>query len=95
MSDQSKKTKESFDKLVDSVKPIKQDRVAPYREKLDPIPRQRIADEEHVMEELLSSEDEESSFYSGDELKYIKDGYPPRLIKRLRRGDFAIQEKSA
>jgi len=81
----------SFDQLLGSVKPMKTDKIAPYRQKLDPIPHQSIADEHRVMDELLASSDEETSYASGDELKYIKDGYSPRLIKRLRRGDFAIE----
>lgn len=82
---------ESFDSLFGSVKPMKNDRVMPYQKKIDTIPKQRLADEQHVMDELLASTEEESSFFSGDEIKFIRDGYSPRLIKELRRGDYAIE----
>jgi DNA-nicking Smr family endonuclease len=94
-NDDSKKSNasDSFASMVSSTKILKSDRVAPYRKKIEPIARQRIADDQRVMEELLSSDDEETSFHSGDELKYIRDGYPPRLLKRLRRGDYSIQDE--
>jgi len=82
---------ESFDELFGSVKPIKNDRVDPYQKKLDTTPHQRNANDKFLMDELLNSHDEEASLVSGDEIKYVKSGHSPRLIKQLRRGDFAIQ----
>ncbi len=75
------------------IKPLKQDRVAPYRPTIDPIPRQRLLDDERVMAELLMENDESASFESGDELKFLRGGFSSRLLKRLRRGDFAIQDE--
>ena len=75
------------------VKPLRQDKVAPYRKRLDPTPRQRMLDDQRVMEELLEASDEMVSYESGDELKYLKDGYSSRLLKKLRRGDYAIQDE--
>lgn len=92
MGDNSKKG-DSFDKLVGSVSRMKQDKVKPYRPKLDPIPKQALADNERVMQELLSESDDATSFASGDELKYLRDGYPNKLLRRLRRGDYSIQDE--
>lgn len=89
----SKKGDGSFDDLIDSVRKIPQDRVLPYRPKIKPIPTQRLADDENVMHELLAADDESTSLESGDELKYLRTGYPPRLLKRLRRGEFSIQDE--
>ena len=75
------------------VKVLKQDRVTPYRAPLDATPRQRQLDDQRVLEELLDASDETISFESGDELKFLREGFSPRLIKRLRRGDFAIQDE--
>ncbi len=75
------------------VKPIKQDKIAPYRRPVEPIPRQRMLDDERVMEELLAESDETFSFESGDELKFLRSGYSSRLLKKLRRGDYAIQDE--
>ena len=97
MSDNDKSNKanptESFADLMSSTKRLKSDRVAPYRKKIEPIAHQRIADDQRVMEELLESSDEETNFFSGDELKFLRDGYPPHILKKLRRGDYSIQEE--
>ena len=77
--------------LGDDVKPLKQDRIQPYRRPLPPTPRQRQLDDERVMQELLEVGDESASFESGDELKFLRDGFNPRLLKKLRRGDFSIR----
>lgn len=88
-----KKKDVSFKNSLESVQKMPQDRVTPYRPKLSPTPTQRLADDARVMEELLAESDEASSFHSGDELKYLKQGYPPQLLRRLRRGEFSIQEE--
>jgi len=75
------------------VKPLKQDKVAPYRKPIEPIPRQRILDNKRVMQELLEEDDETISYESGDELKFLRSGYSTRLLKKLRRGDYAIQDE--
>lgn len=75
------------------VKPLKQDKVAPYRKPLEPIPRQRLLDNERVMQELLEESDETASYESGDELKFLRSGFSTRLLKKLRRGDYAIQDE--
>jgi len=79
--------------LNKGIKPLKQDRITPYRKPLDSTPRQRLLDDERVMQELLLESDESASFESGDELKFLRSGHSSRLLKRLRRGDFAIQDE--
>ncbi len=75
------------------VKRLKQDKVAPYRPPLEPTPRQRLLDDARVMQELLEESEETTSFESGDELKFLRSGYSSRLLKKLRRGDYAIQDE--
>ena len=75
------------------VKPLKQDKITPYRKPIDPTPRQRLLDNERVMQELLEESDEMVSYESGDELKFLRNGYSTRLLKKLRRGDYAIQDE--
>jgi len=75
------------------VTPLKQDKIAPYRKPADPTPRQRLLDDQRVMEELLAESDESASFESGDELKFLRSGFSNRLLKKLRRGDYAIQDE--
>lgn len=79
--------------LMGDVSILKQDKVTPYRKPVEPIPRQRILDNERVMQELLEESDESASYESGDELKFLRNGYSSRLLKKLRRGDYAIQDE--
>ncbi len=79
--------------LLDQVTVLKQDKVEPYRKPVDATPRQRLLDDKRVMQELLEESDETTSFESGDELKFLRAGYSTRLIKKLRRGDYAIQDE--
>lgn len=82
-----------FKKVMDNVPAITQDKIEPYRKPRKPIPEQRYADEERVLQELLSASDESTSFYSGDELTYLSDGYPNRLLKRLRNNEYSMQDE--
>ena len=75
------------------VTPLKQDKIAPYRKPADTTPRQRLLDDQRVIEELLEHSDESASFESGDELKFLRSGFSSRLLKKLRRGDYAIQDE--
>ena len=56
-----KKGKNSFDDLMGGVKKMPQDKITPYRPKVEPIPMQRLADDENVMHELLAADDESTS----------------------------------
>ncbi|MGH1542079.1 MAG: Smr/MutS family protein [Arenicella sp.] len=91
MSKDDSKDKESFHNMIGSVSPLKQNRITPYQRPLDPVPKQRLADDKRVMAELLDASDETVSYESGDELKYLKQGYPRKLLNKLRRGDYSIQ----
>lgn len=79
--------------LMADVTILKQDKIAPYRKPVDPTPHQRLLDDERVMQELLEESDETTSYESGDELKFLRNGYSTRLLKKLRRGDYAIQDE--
>ena len=94
MVDDNDKSEESFfDLVASSTKRLKTDKVPPYRKKIQPTPLQKNADDKRVMQELLAENDETSSFLSGDELTYLRDGYPRQLLKNLRRGHYSIQEE--
>ena len=85
---------DTMDKLFDlGVKPLKQDKIKPYRNPVDATPRQRLLDDQRVMDELLDESDESASYESGDELKFLRSGFSTRLLKKLRRGDYAIQDE--
>jgi len=91
MSEQDKRPE--MESLLAGVNLLEQDKIAPYRKPLDPTPRQRILDDQRVMQELLEESDETTSFESGDELKFLRSGNSSRLLKKLRRGDYSIQDE--
>ena len=93
MTSKSKGMDKLLSESLPSVNRLKQDRIMPYRAKLDSAPRQRLLDNQRVIQELLEESDETTSFESGDELKFLRDGHSSRLLKKLRRGDYAIQDE--
>jgi DNA-nicking Smr family endonuclease len=57
-----------------------------------PVPAQFLRDEAKVVDELLASPIDAGSADVGEELSHLREGYDPRLLKRLRRGLFAVQD---
>lgn len=59
-----------------------------------PEPRARMfeADEAAVPAELLDMAFDPASMEVGEELSFLHDGYPPKLLKQLKRGHFSIQD---
>lgn len=93
MSHDKEKPEHLLDRHLAGVNRLQQDRIKPYRKPVSPLPRQRLLDQERVMQELLEESDETTSYESGDELRFLRDGYASRLLKKLRRGDYAIQDE--
>ncbi len=58
-----------------------------------PLPVQSEADERAVIRELLASDETASGATSGEALNFLQNGYPPRLLKQLRRGQFRIEDE--
>ena len=57
-----------------------------------PRPRQRERDEQAVLDELLDGPNprDELDLLTGEELLFLRDGYPQRLLRRLKRGHFSV-----
>lgn len=66
---------------------------APAALKPRPRPRahMREADEAAVAGELLSGEHDPAVIEVGEELSYLREGHSPKLLRRLKRGQFSIQ----
>lgn len=58
-----------------------------------PEPRQSQADERQVLAELLTQDEVLVGLSSGDALSHLQDGYPPKLLRQLRRGQFVIEDE--
>ncbi len=72
------------------VRPITANRDPRRKPPPSPSNRHSRADEQRVLDELKSGEIDWAEVESGEELQFLRDGLPPRLLKRLRRGDFSI-----
>ena len=81
-----------FRDAIGGVRPLK--RVAPPlpRKPLPaPEPTQSARDEARVRDELLVHAFDPAAIEVGDEIHYLKQGQPQRLLKRLRRGQFSVR----
>lgn len=59
-----------------------------------PEPRAHMleADEAAVPSELLDMAFDPGLMEVGEELSYLRDGYPPKLLRQLKRGQFSVQD---
>lgn len=82
-----------FREAMAGIRPLSsQDRVQHDLPRPAPIPRQRLRDEAAVLDELLEIPEhhDDLDVESGEELSFVRDGYAPRLLRRLRRGHYAV-----
>lgn len=90
-NDKADKDRALFREQVGRVRPVKQDRVAPHRRKLAPIPEQSRRDAEAVIESLLSDDYEPADVETGEELLYVRPGVQHAVVRKLRRGQYAVE----
>ncbi|MGB5851963.1 MAG: Smr/MutS family protein [Rhodanobacter sp.] len=62
----------------------------PATEKPAPHPRMFEADEAAVAGELLDMDFDPATLEVGEEIGYLRDGYPPKLLRQLKRGQFSV-----
>jgi DNA-nicking Smr family endonuclease len=82
-----------FEQAVGAVQPLKaHGRAELQRAQPAPLPRQREADERAVLREALSDQMDVERLLETDEgLSFRRRGIGPDVLKRLRRGEWAIQ----
>ena len=82
-----------FRAAMSGVQPLTSDnRLVHQMQKPRPIPQQRRRDEASVLRELLLPLDDSEELETGEELLFLRPGYPPRLLRRLRRGHFSVAD---
>jgi len=79
---------------LEGVAPLQnQDRIVHQKQKPPPIPAQRLADEARVLADSLSDEiPVEIGLESGDELVYLRPGLSTQVLRKLRRGQWVVQD---
>jgi DNA-nicking Smr family endonuclease len=80
-----------FRKAAKGARRLKQDRIAPHKPRRKPIPQQRRLDEANVLRSLLSDDYEPADVETGDELLYTRPGIQQRVLRKFRRGHYAIE----
>lgn len=83
--------KERFEDLLGEVRPLEQDRIPPFRKKRKPVPEQRQLDDQDVVASLLSDEYEPGDVETGEELLFRRPGLQHSVIRKLRKGQYAIE----
>jgi DNA-nicking Smr family endonuclease len=81
-----------FREAIGPVRPLRERQAAPpARPRPAPEPVQARLDEARVRGELLSHAPDPATIEFGDEITYLKQGQPPRLLQRLRRGLYSVR----
>ena len=73
-------------RLLDEVAP------PPATPRPAPYPHMLEADEAAVPGELLDMSFDPAWLEVGEELGYLREGYPPKLLRQLKRGQFSVQD---
>lgn len=80
-----------FRQLVGVDKAYSFDGVKPARKNVAAIPKQRIKDDQRVIEEMFSEDFETTEIETGDELIFIRPGVSRSVFRKLHRGQISIQ----
>lgn len=82
-----------FREAIGEVRRIDPVAPAPALPRPAPHPHMLEADEAAVPGELLDMPFDPGAMEVGEELSYLRDGYPPKLLKQLKRGHFSVQDE--
>ena len=85
--------RELFRAAVRDVRPLGQARRAPERERRRPRAASRRADDAQVLADSLAFDAHDLDVESGEELAFRRDGVAITVLRRLRRGDYAVRDE--
>lgn len=80
-----------FRQMMDEVRPLKQDKISPYRKKRSTRPLKRLADEHQVMADMMSDPLHMDELETGEELLFVRPGVQTGVMRKLRRGQISIE----
>jgi len=91
-SGRKKTDDELFGEAMADVRPLRPgERIEPVPKRPDAAPRQQALDDRQVLKELLSGAGQDEH-ETGEELLFLRSGYQPRLLRRLRRGHYSVAD---
>ena len=77
----------------DGVEPLPEPRrIAPERPRPAPVPRETWRDERAALTESLGPISPEDAVESGEELAFVRSGYSPGMLRKLRRGHWVVED---
>jgi DNA-nicking Smr family endonuclease len=82
-----------FRDAVGEIRRIRSKRAEPERARPEPEPKMRDADEARVVDELAEIRPFEHGLESGEELLWLGPGLQKRVLTRLRRGYWRVQDE--
>ncbi len=89
----SKSDRELFLEALGGVRILKHDRSENRPAPPPPAPRLTRADESRVLDELLLHEPETVDVQTGEELAWLRAGLATKILRRLKRGEFAVTDE--
>lgn len=84
----------AFRDAMRDVRPLSPIERVERRRRPRPVPRFSQADEQRVLAESLANDPFAAELETGEELLYLREGANPKLLRRLRRGEFRPQAES-
>jgi len=80
-----------FREAMKKVRPLRLDenRFTPPRNPPSPLPRQKEADEQRVLDEMMTAPVDFAEVERGDELLFLREGIQHTVLRKLRRGRFS------
>ena len=82
---------DDFRRAVADAQPLRHKKLASEKKRVQPVPRQRLADERAALTESLGPASLDDALDSGEELTYLREGYPRDTLRKLRRGHWVLQ----
>lgn len=93
MSDSGNDDLALFREAMADVRQLRHDRPVLRPAPPGPVARQRLADDQRVLHELLTHEIEPEMLETGEELFHARPGIQRKVLRKLRRGQYGVQRE--
>ncbi|NIW87181.1 MAG: DNA mismatch repair protein MutS, partial [Gammaproteobacteria bacterium] len=77
-------------RALKGVNPLQHDQCVPASRRPAPTPHQTLQDEARVRDDMFSDAYDPAELETGEETVFVRPGLQKRLIRKLRRGQFAV-----
>jgi len=79
-----------FREKTSGTRKLQHDKVSHLTKAPRPIPAQRIADDQQVLDDMFSDESYSEEVETGEELFFAREGLQQKLLRKLRRGQLSV-----